>query len=127
MLARETKARIAVLSFCLFPLLSRDASVLNEEALNELGRHAKRILHIDGKIEWRESFSEKNTIHPCWSACLHTINKLPMLNANRKTRARQLFLYLLTENVNIPEPDLLEEELNNCFNSVKKYAEHLIK
>ena len=124
MIARESKVISAVFSFCVFPLVSQYA-LLNEEALNELARMAKGILKIDGKLEWHENFSDKNSIHPSWSACLHTINKIPGAEANRKKRARQLFLYLLTQNLTIPEPDLLEDELNRCFNIVKKYAGQL--
>ncbi len=56
----------------------------------------------------------------------HPAYKIPGAEANRKKRARQLFLYLLTQHLAIPEPGLLEDELNSCFNIVKKYAGHLL-
>ena len=122
MLARESKASAAVFSFAAYPLLNRLA-VLNEEALNEVVRITKGIMNIDGKMEWRENIKENNTIHPCWSACLHTLNNLPVDQTRRARRARQLFLYLLSQNENIAEPDFLEIELYNCFNRIKIYTD----
>lgn len=126
MLAGESKARAAVFSFSVFPLFSQ-GTFLNEEAYNELARIANGILNIDGKLEWRESIHDKNTIHPNWSACLQVLKKLPDGNTSRKKRARQLFLYLLTQNETIAEPAFLEEELNSCFLRVRKYAHDILK
>ena len=99
--------------------------MLNEEALNELARSAKGILKVDGELKWRENYHDSGSNHPSLSVCMQTINKIPDTEEGRKKRARQLFLYLITQNIDIPEPDFVEEEMNNCFNTVKKYAAQL--
>ncbi len=124
LLAREQKANAAIFSFCTYPIVS-EYLMLNEEALNELARSAKGILKVDGELKWRESYHDSGSNHPCWTVCMQTINKMPDADESRKKRARQLFLYLITQNIAIPEPDFVEEEMNNCFNTVKTYAAQL--
>ena len=126
MLNRESKPRSAVFAFTTYPLLHA-ISLLNEEALNELAGMAKGIMNIDGVMEWREGRKESNTVHPGWSACLHVLDGLPTGDGNRKSRARQLFLYLLTQSVEIAEPMQLESDLQQCFLRAREHAGRLIK
>ncbi|MGV8963788.1 MAG: AAA family ATPase [Candidatus Saccharimonadaceae bacterium] len=121
MLARGSQASAAAFSFCAFPLLS-EGKLLNEEAMNEMAGITRGILDINGKLEWREATSQTGSIHPSWSACLQVLDKLPLFDLKRKKRARQLFLYLLTQGEAIDEPSFLEDELNDCFQCAKKHA-----
>ena len=121
LLVRESKSRAAIFSFCLFPLLS-ECDLVNEEAYNELSKIAKKILYIDGKMEWRENNQSWHSIHPSWSNCLQYLSRFSENDDKRIQRAKQLFLYLITENVLIPEPEIIEEEFNQCFTQAKNYV-----
>ncbi len=126
LLARESKARAAIFSFTLFPLLC-DIELLNEEALHELSRFAKKVMEVIGTMEWRENLNQNNTIHPSWSSCLSTLNKLPKSEERRIERTKQLFLYLINEEENIVEPDIIEKELHECFNRTKSFVQQIEK
>jgi len=121
LLARESKSRAAIFSFCLFPLLS-ECDLVNEEAYNELSKIAKKILYVDGKMEWRENNQSWHSIHPSWSNCLQYLSRFSKNDDKRIQRAKQLFLYLITENILIPEPEIIEEEFNQCFTQAKNYV-----
>lgn len=112
-LNREAKSRIAAFAFASFPLIYAQ-KIINGEALNELAVIANAIMVVDGKMEWRESYwAPKDTVHPLWSECQNCLSQIK--NEKRQQRARQLFLYLITNNHDILDPSLLEEEFHTLF------------
>lgn len=121
LLARESSTRRAIFAFSLFPLLA-GTSWLNEEAIQELSRHAREVLNVEGILEWKEDIVAHDTMHPGWSACAQVVANLPSLEPGRKRRAEQLFLHLLTRRVPIPEPVMVELELDNCFIAARTVA-----
>jgi len=131
MLTMESRTRAAIFAFITFPLFA-EARLLHAEAFCSISRLANSILNINNaKLEWRElnrqGYPSGGGLHPTWSACQKVINQLPASQKGRKDRARQLFLYLLTNNENIPEPVMVEQVLQKCFETARKLAaKHLL-
>jgi hypothetical protein len=79
-------------------------------------------MEVKGKMEWREPMSQQSTSHPTLTRCRQFIGTLPPNAQQRAERAKNLFLYLITQGRDIPHPESLEAQLNNCFETVGRLA-----
>lgn len=112
----------AAFAFTAFPLIDK-MQILNADALQELAGKAMEIFHVNGKISWREYISRpENGPHPRLSECQKYVSALPEGDIGRKNRAMQLFLYLLTKNIEIPEIRFAETDMHECFLELQKIA-----
>jgi len=122
---QDSTARAGIFAFAMQPLLEA-YSVLDEESLEELTEIAISIMKVDGEMAWREPLSQ-NTQHPYWAKCVQYLDTIPDELKMRKTRAKQLFLYLVCKNVPVIEPELVEQELTECFRDLGKYLPFINK
>lgn len=113
-LGRDTLERRAILAFSTYPALEQ-AELLTEDALESLARAALPVMQVSGKMEWREALSRQGTNHPSLARCTQFLATLPATFRNRIDRATNLFLYLITQGQDIPQPQELEAQLNSCF------------
>jgi MoxR-like ATPase len=120
MIKQDSMARVGAFAFATQPILEIYDAV-NDEALNELTSIAIKIMNVDGKMEWRENLYTRGTMQPQWANCVHYIDSIKSDMPNRKSRARQFFLYLVCNNASISEPEFIEKELNDCFKCAEKY------
>lgn len=118
MIIKDTPGRVAAFAFAAAPLLMKK-NILNDEALNELLKISKKIMKVDGKMRWKDYRHKTQSVHPDWSKCQQYLSTLSKNDARAK-RAKQLFLYLVTENVSVGEPQLVENELNELFGLVNQ-------
>lgn len=122
---KESKERIALMGFVLFPLLLAN-DIVNEDALNVVARVARPMMLIDGTIDWRQTLNNPNRKHPQWTTCLQYIDLLKK-DAPRQQRAKQFFLYLIKENLFNRDPLQHEVDLNNLYNAVANIAQEVFE
>jgi MoxR-like ATPase len=116
---QDSITRVGIFAFAVQPLIE-ESGILDEESLNELSEIAIKIMKVNGELEWRERYNQ-NSQHPSWAKCVHYLDTIPDALKMRKTRAKQLFLYLVCNKVQIIEPELAEHELIACFESIQKF------
>ncbi|OLY90720.1 MoxR-like ATPase [Cnuella takakiae] len=119
-LHREPLWRKAIIAFSTYPCFE-SAGLLHEDALNELQCLAAPLLVVDGELTWTEYQGQHKTQHPKWSACVTYMATLGE-HTKRRNRARQLFVYLLTQKSEFPEPEVVEQELEACFRMAARKA-----
>ena len=115
----DSTTRASIFAFAAAPLLE-SAGKIDEESLEELTEIAVSIMKVNGELQWREVGSQKSQ-HPSWARCAHYLETIPVELQMRKTRAKQLFLYLVCNSVPVIEPELVEQELAACFQGIQKY------
>ena len=118
-LHRATADQAAIFAFSLLPALEK-ADLVTDEALNKVATIALEVIHVNGVLEWQEKGSTKLP-HPVLSRCISFLDTLNPKQTNRISRTRQLFLYLILRNVDIPEPAFTEEQLSQCFEMVRNF------
>lgn len=112
-----TPTDAAIFAFATQPMLEA-MNLLNQEAMSALTRSAVKIMHVDGKLTWRQRFYEAGNAHPLWSECVHYLDSLPASQELRLERAKQLFLYLLVQNEFNGDPKYCETRMNELFEYV---------
>lgn len=120
LIRQKSPTQNAIFAFSAQPILA-DSNLIDEEALNALTAISTKIMRVDGQLEWREQLSVKNSNHPTWSSCAHYINSLSDDQPLRKKRAKQLLLYLVCNDIDVPEPEFIETQLNDCFQLLSGY------
>lgn len=110
----ETPVRLAILLIAAYPLWQQ-GNVFTEDAQAELGRLAAPILQVEGDLKVSYNLTG-------WGACEQYLATLGKEATRRKQRARQLFLYLLVENHPVHNPEWLEQQLQQCFEVVRRQA-----
>lgn len=118
----------AVFAFSLFPaLLENPGRIVGEEGLQDLGRIAQEILHIDKTLTWRDASKSPYTkqggvryqeTHPHLAAIEPALSKL---TGTRKQRARQLLTHLCVKLKTVGDPVATESLLNACIRCIKKF------
>jgi MoxR-like ATPase len=122
LMGRDTVERRAIFAFSTFPAFDNKHNLLTEDALDALVKTASQVMEVKGKLEWQESFSERGTGHPTLSRCRQFLGGLQDTAPRRTDRAMNLFLYLITQGRDIPHPEVLETQLNNCFETIKRLS-----
>lgn len=112
-----TPTDAAIFAFATQPMLEA-MELLNQEAMSALTRKAVNIMHVDGKLTWRQRFHEAGNAHPLWSECVLYLDSLPAGQELRLERAKQLFLYLLVQNEFNGDPKYCETRMNELFEYV---------
>ena len=113
-----SKTKTGMLAFAAQPFFEK-IDILNEEAFNEITNHSTKVMDVEGKLEWTERINANNP-HPTLSNCVKFTKSLKNKDKMRTKRANQFFLYLILNNVSIPEPEFIENELNECFKVIKE-------
>jgi len=116
-----SKIDTAVFAFATQPLIESTAAV-DDEAIAELTKKATAVLHIDGEMKWRELNHQTNSVHPQWAECVNYLSHLPESDRHRRRRAKQIFLYLITNDEFAHEPDYVESRLHQLFTHVSHLA-----
>lgn len=126
-LATATPHDAAIFAFSLFPaLLENPGKIIGEEGIQDLGRIAQQILHIDTTLTWRDGRKNPYTKpgggryegrHPDEPKVEVVLEKL---TGQRKARARQLLIHLWTANKGLNDPAASESLLNSCIRRIKK-------
>jgi MoxR-like ATPase len=116
LLANESRERAAAFAFATYPLALKGKLPIGKEGINELGKLAKKLMEINGEIEWQERNNEKNTQHPEYSRFSKVLAKL---SGGRRERATQLFYYLLVNDVPLSNPEAYEEEFEKCISLLR--------
>jgi len=117
----------AVFAFSLFPaLLANPGKVIGEEGIQDLGRIAQEILHIETTLTWRNASKNPynkpgggryEETHPHFA----TINPvLKKLTGRRRERAEQILIHLFVKQKTDRDPAATELLLNSCIHRVKK-------
>ena len=113
LLHTETPARRTILLIAAFPLW-QETDLFTEDTLSELSRLAAPVLQVEGDLEVGHRFIG-------WPACEQYVSTLPRGDKRRQERARQLFMYLLVNGHEVPGPGWLEEQLQQCFETARRY------
>jgi MoxR-like ATPase len=117
-LASEPAERRAAFAFALYPVALACPGLVGNEGVNELGKLAGEIVHVEGEIEWQERVSGPRTNHPGYEGFS---SALKGLRGPRRQRAQQLFNYLLVNKVPVKDPASLEKELNTCIAAIRSW------
>jgi hypothetical protein len=120
MIRQKSPAQTAIFAFSAQPMLA-NSNLIDEEALNALTAISSKIMNVNSQLEWREQLSVKDSNHPTWASCAHYINSLSDDQPLRKKRAKQLLLYLVCNDIAVPEPEFIETQLNDCFQLLSGY------
>jgi MoxR-like ATPase len=118
-LGRDTLERRAVFAFATYPAFEK-RGLLTEDALDALAKAAHPVIQVRGKLEWREAFGKSEASHPALVRCRQYLSGLPEKMRHRVDRATNLFLYLVLQGRDIPQPQALETQLTNCFETVSR-------
>lgn len=116
-LNRAPKTESAIFSFTAFPLLNT-LDILNDEAVNLLSARAAEVIHVEGTATWRTTSSSNTAPHPDVAKYEHYLQTSIKGQNKRIKRARQLFLFMIINHINIQEPQLTEEQLDHFFRHV---------
>lgn len=114
-LNHEPPLRSAALAFVLYPAAAAGKLHIGREGVADLGRVAQPILSVDGTISWQERHSESGTKHPRFEAFSQVLKNL---RGARRVRAQQFFYWALVNRVEIEDPEILEQEINQAVNSL---------
>ncbi len=113
----------AIFSFALYPAALEGRVPVGTEGTAALAKAAEPILDVKGEISWQERLQGASTRHPELDQCSRVLAKL---RGKRKERARQVFYHLLVNQLPVPEPEILERDLNRCIlkvsSSLRKVA-----
>ena len=121
LLGQDTLERRAVFAFSTYPAFNQK-NLLTEDALDALAKAAQPIMEVRGKMEWREAFGKSENSHPALVTCRQYLSSLPQKLVRRIDRATNLYLFLVTQGRDIPNPQVLEVQLNNCFETVARLS-----
>jgi len=116
----------AIFAFASQPLI-QSAGIVDDEALAELTKKATAVLNINGEMKWRAMPYQGTNMHPMWSDCVNYISNFPDNDHKRKTRAKQLFLYLIINDEFNDDPEFTETRFNDLFSHVRDIAAVHIK
>lgn len=128
LIAVEPLERSALFAFAIYPcLLGHPNPPVGVEGIQDIGQIANGIMDVHGSIEHRDS-SRKPYRPPDggkydepYPAYKPTLAYLEKLRGRRKTRACQLFSYLLCRGWTTTEPESYEGTLEACIQTVRKY------
>lgn len=118
-LGRDTLERRSVFAFATYPAFE-SRGLLTEDALDALAKAAHPVIQVRGRMEWREAFGRSEASHPSLVKCRQYLATLPEKLKHRVDRATNLYLYLVTQGREIPQPQALEAQLTNCFETVSR-------
>jgi len=111
---RGSRTETAIFAFTTFPCLNK-LGILKDEALQLISETASKVIHVEGTYHWS---SKPSGVWRCEQFLKQNLLKSP----KRASRARQLLLHLALNDVPIPEPELVEEKLNQFFRYVSGHA-----
>jgi MoxR-like ATPase len=122
LLASETPERIATFCFALYPsLLNHPNPPVGAEGIQDIGKVVTPILEIETEVKWRDTARNPSRPpqgalwedkHPSYKAALRVFKKL---RGNRRRRAEQVYLYLLTQKAPPADVASFERVLNECI------------
>jgi MoxR-like ATPase len=112
LLANEPPERAAAFALAVYPAALKGALPVGAEGLGDLARRAAPLLHVDGKLEWREPLSQSGTSHPELPRVAAAIAALEC--PARRARARQLLFWALLNKVAVRDPEALEHEFHEA-------------
>lgn len=113
---RGSRTETAIFAFTSFPCLFK-LGILKDEALQLISETASKVIHVEGTYQWNAGTASTG-IWKCEQFLKQNLLKSP----KRANRARQLLMYLALNNIPIPEPELVEEQLNQFFRYVSGHA-----
>jgi hypothetical protein len=114
----EPKLRAAAFAFAVYPAAASDRLPIGAEGVNDLGKIAAPILSVEGEVSWQERLSESGTKHPDMAG----ISKiLAPLKGGRAERAKQFFSWALVAKCAVPEPALIESEIDACVSILQEH------
>ncbi len=116
-LARGPRDRVTAFAFALYPWATGFPAI-GREALNDIGRIAQPVLSLNGELRWQERAAEERSTHPAMARFARVLGKL---NGARHARAKQFLTYCAINAIEVPDPDAVEEELQQC---IKLIASH---
>ena len=116
-LAAETRERAAAFAFALYPAAALGRLPIGHEGCNDLGRLATPILTVDAEVTWTERGSVQAEHHPMFDAFARVLGDI---SGARAERARQFFSWCLVEQISIPDPAVLEKEIDACVKILGK-------
>lgn len=111
-LHNEDPVRAAALAFVLYPAAAEGKLLIGMEGVSDLGRVAQPILSVDGTISWQERHSQSGTKHPRFEIFADVMKNL---RGARRTRAQQFFYWALVNQVEIEDPEALEQEIQQAI------------
>lgn len=117
LISNQPIEKVLAFAFATFSAASRNKLPVSAEAIHDLGKVAMPIFLIDGKITWQERLSQSNSKHPEF---VRYSQAMKGLFGPRKQRAKQFFSYCLVNGVKVEEPELLEEEIDQCIKIIKE-------
>jgi MoxR-like ATPase len=107
----EPKLRAAAFAFAVYPAAASDRLPIGAEGVNDLGKIAAPILSVEGEISWQERLQEGGTNHPDMAGISRVLTKL---KGGRAERAKQFFSWALVAKCSVPDPGLIEGEIDAC-------------
>ena len=116
LIANESRERMAAFALAVFPAASLGILPIGSEGVHDLGQIAIPVFSVDGEIKWQERTNTSNTQHPEF---LRYAKVLENLEGARRQLASQLFNWCLVNNLVLPAPDQLEEEMNKCVHIIR--------
>lgn len=124
----------AIFAFSLFPaLVANPGSVIGDQGLQELGRIAQEILHIDVELKWRDGRRTPYTnpsggLYESTHPSLAPIEAaLQQLTAPRQKRGTQLFIHLFNKSCLPSDLAATELLLNSCIQRVRKFHDSITR
>jgi MoxR-like ATPase len=115
-LSLESPERRAAFAFALYPMALEDSGLIGKEGVNELGKLAGDVLHVDGEVNWQERTGASPTTCPEFERFAAA---LVGLTGGRAARACQLFNHLLAGRLSVQDPSGLEREFNRCITVIR--------
>jgi MoxR-like ATPase len=102
----------ALFVFALYPATLEGCVPIGSEGMAALAKVAESILEVEGEISWQERLQQSGSKGPQLDQCSRVLAKL---RGKRRERARQVFYHLLVNDLPVPEPELIERDLNRCI------------
>ena len=123
-LVQLPKAHAAALAVALLPAVRDQPSEFGEEGLAAVMEVAAAVLEVEGEAKWqlRRGLDAADNPHPSLSECAVLLESLPPL---RRERARQLFYHCIAREIPMPDPKVLEHQLDRAIRVVGNHLKSL--
>ena len=118
-LRQLSPAKRAAYALALYPAALEAPTPIGPEGLAELAEVAKPILEVDAELKWQERIQGPSTDHPELSRLTQVLARR---RGNRRYRARQLFYYILAQDIALNDPGAFEEEFNRCVVASREWV-----
>jgi len=116
MLTSNHLATVASFVLATYPLLEH-VDFLNADAKRELAERAVGLLQFEGALTMNHQSD--------WEACVSYTDTHPDMDRDRTKRAHHLFRYVLMHLNTLPDPEALEQDLNQTFEAARGYVQNL--